>query len=267
MLRLYVNGTQVGSANVTGAYPNSQGPLQIGGNRIWSEWFQGQIDDLRVYNRALSATELQNDMNTPVGGGSPPPPPPPPADTQAPSAPNGLAVSGQSQNGLTLTWNAATDNVGVTGYGVYRNGTSVGSTSATTRTFGFTGLACGTTYGLAVDAVDAAGNRSGRSTVNGTTSACTPPPVPPGSGLAQVWVDVGGGLCVRSAVGGGVCGWAGVWEFAGGLQRGAGGGSGVGGGGDVWAAVVAGGEQAGDDPGVRPGRPRSWARRQWMRRM
>ena len=35
--------------------PNSTRPLQIGGNSVWAEWFQGQIDDVRVYNRALSA--------------------------------------------------------------------------------------------------------------------------------------------------------------------------------------------------------------------
>ena len=221
VLRLFVNGTQVGSANVTGAYPNSAGPLQIGGNRVWPEWFQGQIDDLRVYNRALSAAELQSDMNSPVGGGyaTPPPPPPPPADTQPPTAPSGLAVGGQTQSALTLTWSAATDNVGVTGYGVYRNGASVGSTNAATRSYSFTGLACGTTYSLAVDAVDAAGNRSGRSTVNGTTSACPPPPVPPGSGLAQVWVDVSGGSCVRSASAAGYVDGSACGSLAGGLWR------------------------------------------------
>ena len=199
LLRLYVNGVQVASETVTGSYPNSAGPLQIGGNRVWPEWFQGQIDDLRVYNRALTAGELAIDMNTPVGGGSTPPPPPPP-DTQAPTAPGGLAVGGQTQNSFTLTWNAATDNVAVTGYGVYRNGASVGSTGAGTRSFSFTGLACGTTYSVAVDATDAAGNRSARSTIDGTTTTCPPPPPPPppGSGLAQVWVDVSGGSCVRS---------------------------------------------------------------------
>ena len=61
---------------------------------------------------------------------------------------------------MTLSWNASTDNVGVTGYGLYRGGAAVGSTNASTRTYTFTGLSCGTTYTLAVDAVDAAGNRS-----------------------------------------------------------------------------------------------------------
>ena len=167
MLRLYVNGTQVSTKNVTGAMANSAGPLQIGGNNVWAEWFQGQIDDLRVYNRALTPSQLQTDMNTPVA-------PPPAGDTQAPSAPAGLVVSGQTQTALTLSWNASTDNVGVTGYGTYRNSAAAGTTAPATRTYTYTGLACGTAYSLGVDAVDAAGNRSTQTTASGTTSACTP---------------------------------------------------------------------------------------------
>ena len=117
--RLFVNGSLVATRAVTGAMPNSSRPLQIGGNRIWNEWFQGQIDDVRIYKRALSATELQSDMNTSVGGTTPPPTRP--GDTQSPSAPSGLNVSSQTQTALTLTWNAATDNVGVTGYETFRN--------------------------------------------------------------------------------------------------------------------------------------------------
>ena len=71
----------------------------------------GEIDDLRIYNRALTVAELQSDMNTPVGGT----PPPPPADTQAPTAPAGLTASGQTQTQITSTCNASSDNVGVTG--------------------------------------------------------------------------------------------------------------------------------------------------------
>ena len=42
-------------------------PLQIGGNSIYrSRYFQGRIDEVRVYNRALSQTEIQADMNTPI---------------------------------------------------------------------------------------------------------------------------------------------------------------------------------------------------------
>jgi hypothetical protein len=65
-LRLYVNGTQVASSAVSGAIATTAGSLRIGGNNVWSEWFKGTIDDVRVYNRALSAAEVQADMNAPV---------------------------------------------------------------------------------------------------------------------------------------------------------------------------------------------------------
>ena len=91
-MRLYVNGALSGSTTATGSMPASTGPFRIGGNAIWDEWFAGQLDDLRLYNRALSATEVQADMATPVG-------PPPPSDTQAPTAPGGLAANGRPELG------------------------------------------------------------------------------------------------------------------------------------------------------------------------
>ena len=39
-------------------------PLRIGGNSTWGEYFAGKIDEVRVYNRALSSSEIQADMNT-----------------------------------------------------------------------------------------------------------------------------------------------------------------------------------------------------------
>jgi hypothetical protein len=65
-LRLYVNGTQVSSKAVSGSMPNSTGVLRIGGNSIWGEYFAGLIDNVRIYNRALSASEILTDMNTRV---------------------------------------------------------------------------------------------------------------------------------------------------------------------------------------------------------
>ncbi len=75
-LRLYVNGTQVVTLAATGLIETNASPLWIGGNNPYNEYFQGRIDDVRVYSRALSAAELQSDMNTPVGSGPAPPPPP-----------------------------------------------------------------------------------------------------------------------------------------------------------------------------------------------
>jgi hypothetical protein len=68
-LRLYVNGVQAASKAVTGAIRTSTGALRIGGNSTWNdEWFAGLIDEVRVYKRALSATEIQADMNRPISG-------------------------------------------------------------------------------------------------------------------------------------------------------------------------------------------------------
>jgi hypothetical protein len=66
-LRLYVNGVQKASKAVTGAIKTSTGNLRIGGNSIWGEWFAGQIDEVRVYDKALTAAQIQADMAAPVG--------------------------------------------------------------------------------------------------------------------------------------------------------------------------------------------------------
>ncbi len=113
-LRLYVNGTQVASIAQTGSILTSTGALRIGGNGVWGEWFQGSIDDVRIYNRALSAAEIQTDMNTSVAM----------LDAVAPSTPANLAATGLF-GAVGLTWNASTDNLGVTRYNLHR-GTSAG---------------------------------------------------------------------------------------------------------------------------------------------
>ena len=67
-LRTFVNGAQVASAAAAGSIQTSTMPLRIGGNSIWGEYFKGAIDEVRIYNRALTAAEIQADMTTPVGG-------------------------------------------------------------------------------------------------------------------------------------------------------------------------------------------------------
>ena len=70
--RLYVNGTEVASRPQTGPIQTSTGALKIGGNNIWGEWFYGSMDEVRIYNRALAATEIQADMNKSVDSSNPP---------------------------------------------------------------------------------------------------------------------------------------------------------------------------------------------------
>jgi hypothetical protein len=65
-LTLYVNGAPAGSKAQTGLVPTSAGVLRIGGNGIWPEWFSGLIDNVRIYNRALTQAQIQSDMQTPV---------------------------------------------------------------------------------------------------------------------------------------------------------------------------------------------------------
>jgi hypothetical protein len=91
-------------------------------------------------------------------------------DTIAPTAPS-LSASGTTQTTTNLSWSGATDNIAVTGYNVFRNGSLIGSTTTAT-TFAVTGLTASTTYTFNVRAKDAAGNSSGNSnTVTVTTLA------------------------------------------------------------------------------------------------
>jgi chitodextrinase len=95
-------------------------------------------------------------------------------DTQAPSVPAGLSATAASATRVDLAWSASADNVGVTGYTVYRDGTSLGT--ATSTSFADTAAAPATTYNYTVDAVDGAGNRSGQSAPASVTTPSEPAP-------------------------------------------------------------------------------------------
>lgn len=117
-------------------------------------------------------------------------------DTQDPTVPNNFIADTITQTTANLTWDAATDNVGVTGYHVYRTLVNVGgggggtpvlvaTTSVATRTFFDTGLSANTDYTYNVTAFDLAGNESDitLSILQVTTPAIvdvTPPTVPTG---------------------------------------------------------------------------------------
>ena len=91
------------------------------------------------------------------------------ADTTAPSVPSSLAATSVTQTTLTLNWSASTDNVGVTGYDVFRGSTKIGSTTSAT-TYNVTGLTAATAYTFSVKAKDAAGNESASSNVVNVTT-------------------------------------------------------------------------------------------------
>lgn len=92
------------------------------------------------------------------------------ADTQPPTAPTNLTATAVSSSQINLAWTASTDNVGVTGYQVFRGSTQIATT--TTTSYSNTGLAASTTYSYTVKAFDAANNISGSSN---TATATTQP--------------------------------------------------------------------------------------------
>jgi chitodextrinase len=91
----------------------------------------------------------------------------PTPDTTPPSVPSGLVGSAASATQVNLSWSASTDNVGVTGYTVYRNGSALTTVSGSTQSYSDTTASPSTTYSYTVDAFDAAGNHSAQSAAAG----------------------------------------------------------------------------------------------------
>ncbi|MDN4069889.1 lytic polysaccharide monooxygenase [Paenibacillus vini] len=119
---------------------------------------------LAVWEIADTANAFYNVIDVNFGGSNP-------VDTQAPTAPSSLAFSGVTSTSVNLSWNASSDNVGVTGYRIYNGTNQIAAVSGSTLNYNVTGLTANTAYSFQVKAVDAAGNLSAASnTVNVTTS-------------------------------------------------------------------------------------------------
>ena len=93
----------------------SANPLRIGGSTALAQYFAGLIDEVRIYNRALSQSEIQTDMNTPIA----PDVTNPTVNITAPAAGN---VSGT----VNVTANAS-DNIAVAGVQFLLNGNNLGA--------------------------------------------------------------------------------------------------------------------------------------------
>ena len=139
--------------NLTGALPNS--PLA-------GHWFSAQFQEL-----------VRNAYPPLDGGGG--------GDTQAPTVPTGLTVTGKTSGSVSLSWTASTDNTAVTAYTVFRGSTQVGTATATS--FTDTGLTASTAYSYTVRARDAAGNVSAASAA---VAATTEPGGSTGNGNVKV---------------------------------------------------------------------------------
>lgn len=120
-------------------------------------------------------------------------------DTEPPTQPGNLTVSNEQDTQVTLSWAASSDNIGVTAYEIFVDGSSIGTTAGTS--VNVTGLSTCTTYTFGVRALDAAGNASDTASADGTTTGCSGGGTPFSeayffeTGL-DGWID-GGSDCAR----------------------------------------------------------------------
>ena len=179
-LRLYLDGNQVGSAAVSGPLVASAGVLRIGGNAVWDEWFQGRIDEVRVYRSVLDQAAIQADMAAPVVPGTVPP------DTQAPSAALTAPVAASTVAGTIGVRASASDDRGVSGVQFRLDGATLGAqdTAAPYQVDWNTTQVADGQHTLTAVARDAAGNMTTSQpvtvTVRNAVLPTLPPPLPPG---------------------------------------------------------------------------------------
>lgn len=174
-----MTGNAVGTIRLEASQDNGSNWTQIwsvSGNQ-GAAWQDESVDlsaflsgTTRLRFRGTSGSSWQGDIaidDFEIEGGST-------ADTQAPTTPTNLTVTGVTTSSASLSWNASTDNVAVVAYEVFQGASLLGEVAGTTANI--TGLAEGTSYQFKVRAKDAAGNISGDSnTVTATTDTTAPP--------------------------------------------------------------------------------------------
>ena len=163
-MALYIDGALVGTNDVTGNQ-SFTGYWRVGGGNLGG-WpgdhsineFAGGIDEVAVYGRALTASEVASHYT--LGTTTAPVP-----DMSAPSGPGQLSATASGDT-VTLAWQASTDDVGVTGYSVYRGASADFTADASTKLADVTVTSYSdaaltpATYYYKVVAFDAAGNTS-----------------------------------------------------------------------------------------------------------
>src|SRR5213078_3122240 len=160
--RVYRNGTQIATTSAT-SFANTG------------------LSPSTTYSYTVAAYDAAGNLSAQSSSASAPTPAPP--DTTPPTVPTGLTASAVSSSQINLSWTASSDNVGVSGYRVYRNGTQIATTSATS--FANTGLSPSTTYSYTVAAYDAAGNLSAQSSSASATTPAPPDTTPPAVTINQ----------------------------------------------------------------------------------
>ncbi len=156
---IYVGSSRIGSTTGTSVTVNG---LQCGSTyTIGVDAADAATNRSAVTTTTITTAACSSGGGGGGGGGG---------DLAAPSTPAGLTVTSTARTSIAVRWSASTDNVGVAGYRLYRGTTRVATITGTTYTF--TGLGCSRSYQLGVEAIDAAGNVSGRRVVTVSTSSC-----------------------------------------------------------------------------------------------
>src|SRR6186997_1202602 len=137
---VYQGGIKINPSNITSTSYNVSG-LTVG---TTYSFFVKAKD--AVGNQSAPSTSLDITTSSP--------------DSQPPTAPSNLAATNIVTTSFTFSWSASTDNVGVTGYDVYKNGVKINSAALIGTSYSVTGLLPNTTYSMTVVAKDAIGNQS-----------------------------------------------------------------------------------------------------------
>ena len=176
-----VNG---GSTSITIAWNSSTDNVAVTGYTVYRDgaamtnvsgtsWSDGSVVAGRLYNYSVVAFDAAGNRSvasnvlsvawTETEGST---------DTQAPSVPSSLTVTGVTSTSISLSWTPSTDDTGVTGYQIYQDGVHVATTAG--NAWSAVSLESSRTYTYSVQAVDAAGNASSQSApVNATTRKAT----------------------------------------------------------------------------------------------
>ncbi|MGO1056552.1 cellulase family glycosylhydrolase [Crossiella sp. CA198] len=156
----YANGTTANRPlNITVNGTAAVSGLAFPGTGAWTTWRTATASVTltaganKIRGTATTANGGPNldRLDAETGSGEP--------DVEPPTIPGNLRSTAVSATSVTLAWNAATDNVGVAGYEVQRDGVTAGNPTETGTTVG--GLSPNTSYTFSVRAKDAAGNLSG----------------------------------------------------------------------------------------------------------
>ena len=129
VMRLFVDGIKVADQFQSGNIQPSTGVLSIGGDGLFGQFFEGRIDEVRIYNRALTVNEIRTDMLTPVVASEP--------DPEAPSVSIASPVAGAVLSHVSLITVTATDNVRVAEVDLFADGIHVGSSAQAPYSIGW----------------------------------------------------------------------------------------------------------------------------------